>query len=326
MPSLPSPPRRRALSSIAAPALANLLPVGLAGLAGCAGHGDRAAGGGGSGAAPGADPRLPGRFAEVDYLLLGELHDNPEHHALRLRWLEALAGRRRFALAMEQFDADAQPAIDRARAELRPGAAGPEAARAVAEAAGFDFRGWNWEFYRPFVAFALERDFPLLGANLAPAETARIARGAPNPLVRRPAGWSAELDERLAAEIRDGHCGLLPERFIAPMADAQRARDARIARALADARRALRMPVVLLAGNGHVRTDIGVPAHLRELDPGASMLAVGLLERRAAPADGAEAGASRAGPPPFDRVVETAAPAREDPCEALRRRFGGERR
>ncbi|MFP5404865.1 MAG: hypothetical protein ACLGHY_00485, partial [Gammaproteobacteria bacterium] len=76
----------------------------------------------------------------------------------------------------------------------------------------------------------------------------------------------------------------------------------------------LAVAVVLLAGNGHVRTDIGVPRHLREIEPGATILAIAIGERGAVP------------PGSFDRVVATIAPVeREDPCESLRRRFGAHR-
>lgn len=241
-----------------------------------------------------------------DYLLLGEVHDNPEHHRRRLGWLERLAEAGRFALAMEQFDADRQPDIDAARAR------GADA-RALAESAGFEFDGWAWADYGPFVAFALRRDIPLFAANLPGAQARRIARGtttADGP----PAGWRPEDQAALEAEIVDGHCGLLPQRAVAPMALAQRARDASMARVMVDARRRTGLPVVLIAGNGHVRRDVGVPRHLEALQPGARVVAVGVLER----ARGA-AGKGGDSAEPYDRVVGTAPRPREDPCEQMRR-------
>ncbi len=264
--------------------------------------------------APGAPlpDALNGLFdpvAPIDFLLLGEVHDHPLQHRLRVDWLEALASRGRFALAMEQFDATRQGDIDRARANH-------SGAREIAQAAAFQFKGWNWTFYEPYVELALRHDLPLVAANLSMSQARSIARGAASPTESvEPAGWGDEDRERLAAEIRLSHCGMLPESAIAPMAAAQQARDATIAHALVDAHREWRLPVVLLAGSGHVRRDLGVPRYLRGLAPGARIFSVGLVERNGADDDGSE-GRSR----DFDLTIETPAHPRPDPCAVFRDR------
>jgi uncharacterized iron-regulated protein len=65
---------------------------------------------------------------------------------------------------------------------------------------------------------------------------------------------------------------------------------------------------VLLAGNGHVRRDLGVPRWLADPD---RVFAVGYLEEGDEPPPGA-----------FDAVVVTARVERPDPCEAFRRKGG----
>jgi uncharacterized iron-regulated protein len=161
------------------------------------------------------------------------------------------------------------------------------------------------------VELALERDLPIRAANLSSREAFSIARGQPHPLGSAvPSGWTPEVEERMAHAIRDGHCGLLPEAMIPAMVRAQRARDARLAEVVLQARVAGRQPV-LLAGNGHVRTDLGVPLHLRDIAGSAKIFAVGLLEAPASPDDGR-----------FDAVRITEAQERPDPCESLRKRFG----
>jgi len=249
--------------------------------------------------------------ADYDFILLGEVHDHPLHHRLRRQWLEAIARHRRFVLAMEQFDADRQPDIDRARA-------GRLSARALAEAAGFQFNGWDWDLYGPFVQLALERDLPLVGANLSTSQARGIARGGVHPMAGiTPPGWTNEDAERQANDLRDGHCGMLPASAIAPMSAAQRARDATIAKSIADARAASGLPVILLAGNGHVRDDLGVPRYLRAQLPQARVLTVGIVERAAdAQADRGPGSRDDA----FDLQVETPRHPRPDPCEAFRKR------
>jgi uncharacterized iron-regulated protein len=83
---------------------------------------------------------------------------------------------------------------------------------------------------------------------------------------------------------------------------AQVARDQFMARALqAHAEHG----AVLLAGNGHVRRDIGVPRWMAP-EARAHSVSIGVLER-----DGADDAA-------FDRVFRTAAQPRNDPCAGLR--------
>jgi uncharacterized iron-regulated protein len=247
-------------------------------------------------------------------VLLGEVHDNAQQHQLRLELLQrAFASGWRPAIAMEQFDREHQADIDRARRE-RPGDA--QHVIDLAAPSGTGARGaWNWAFYRPFVELALRYDVPLLAANLSNADTTRIVRG----------GYSAVFDAaRLAAlglnvpvaadlqsaqerEIDGGHCHALPQSMWPGMARAQLARDAVMADVL---RQAGQRGVILLAGNGHVRRDLGVP-HWLGTEQG-RVFAVGYLEI-----------ADRSTPVAvFDAVVRTASAERSDPCAELERRTG----
>ena len=103
-------------------------------------------------------------------------------------------------------------------------------------------------------------------------------------------------------EIVDSHCGKVDRQSAARMADAQAARDQEMARLVA---RYADRGVMLLAGNGHVRKDIGV---VRWLPPALQ------AETRAFGFEGdaaADAGV-------FDRTVATRVQAdRPDPCAAM---------
>ena len=250
-------------------------------------------------------------------VLLGEVHDNAAQHRLRLDLLrEAFAAGWRPAIAMEQFDVERQADIDRARQE-RPRDAQHLIDQATTPVEGArSGEGWDWAYYRPYVSLALEYDVPLLAANLSNADTRRIVRG----------GLAARFDpERLTAlgldlaiapdwqqaqerEIDRGHCGALPPTLWPRMAQAQFARDAVMADLL---RQHAEQGIVLLAGNGHVRRDIGVP---RWLGTEASRLfTVGLLERddTGTPADA------------FDATLRTEAADRPDPCAQFKSRALG---
>ena len=233
--------------------------------------------------------------------LLGEVHDNAEQHRLRLAALErAVAAGWRPAIVMEQFDRERQGEIERARRER------PRDAQHVIDLAAPGADGWNWSFYRPVVAFALAHDLPLIAANLSNADAARIVRGGYaavfDPATVAALGLDGPIDPRLEGaqerEIDAGHCHALPPAAWPRMARAQLARDAVMAAAL---RRHAAGGAVLLAGNGHVRRDIGVP---RWLGPDADRaLSIGFLEEGGATPTTA-----------FDAVVRTAPEARSDPC------------
>ena len=242
------------------------------------------------------------RAARARHVLVGEIHDNPGHHRLQRIALEAIAARGpRRTLAMEQFDSEHQPALDAARAS------GADVER-VADAGRFDREGWGWHLYRPLVAFAVERGWPLAAANLSRRELRAMVADAGRLAALPPV--SAALRRELEQEMVDGHCGHRPDaKTLATMVDGQRARDARMAEVVARAAG----PVVLLAGNAHVRRDRGVPAYLAG---GGDAVAIGLVEVRAgasSPGDYAVAGK-------YDFVFFTGRVDREDPCIRFRAR------
>jgi uncharacterized iron-regulated protein len=230
------------------------------------------------------------RAASATHVILGETHDNPEHHRLQRLALESLPDRR--ALAMEQFDSEHQAAIDAARAR---GAGAEE----VADAGGFDRKGWNWPLYRPLVEFAVQRGWPIVAANLSRTEARRIM-SAPASAAMPP-----ELREALERDIIDGHCGQAPDaKRLAGMVQAQRARDERIASTL-------KGKTVLITGNGHARRDRGVPLYLAD----AGVVSIAYIEVDAskwAPQDYLQGFFT---PASFDYLWFTPRAQREDPCK-----------
>ncbi len=236
-------------------------------------------------------------------VLLGEVHDNAAQHALRARALRAvLDSGARPALLMEQFDRERQGDIDRALA--RPGVTADAVIAAGAPAGSEAAGGWQWDYYRPYVELALEYRLPLVAANVSRTDSRRVVAGG---LAAR--GFDgrvpADVAEAQARAVAEGHCGLIDLEQARPLAQAQIARDQFMAgRIEAHAVRG----AVLLAGNGHVRADIGVPRWLSPATRSRSV-AIGVLE-----------GEAPATPAPYDAVFATAAQPRADPCEALRGR------
>jgi uncharacterized iron-regulated protein len=260
-----------------------------------------------------ANPKAIAReLSEHRVVLLGEVHDNATQHALRLASLQQwIADGARPAIALEQFDRERQADIERARRER------PRDADYLIEQARDPRSGWNWTFYRPYVELALAHDLPIVAANLSRADAMRVATGGfdtvfPDSMRRAlrldaiPRAMRAAHEKAVAA----GHCDLLPKSALPAMANAQIARDFAMAQAIAPY---ATQGVVLLAGNGHVRRDIGV---VRWLPPAARKAAfvIGLLERT--PGDQPMHAATE-----FDRYVLTAPAERADPCRDLAQRL-----
>jgi uncharacterized iron-regulated protein len=246
------------------------------------------------------------------FVLLGERHDHPDHHAFQA-WLVrrmADAGRRP-AVAFEMLDAAQAPAL------ARHLAASPRDAAGLGDAVGWRGSGWpEWRLYQPIAEAALGAGLPLVAANV-PAAAARAAArgdlsGLPPDLVRRhgldrPAPGQADLE----ADIRTAHCDALPARLVPGMVVAQRARDAHMAERLVAGQRD---GAVLVAGAGHVRRDRGVPHYLAALAPDATVAAVAFLEVEDGRATPAEYAASFGGRLPFDYVWFTSRADNVDPC------------
>jgi uncharacterized iron-regulated protein len=259
---------------------------------------------------------IPAAWLEADFLLLGEVHDNSAGHALRLRWLQQLVQQRRVALVFEQFDLESQPALDQAVQQWQSAnkPADDAASKAIAEAARFNFKGWKWPLYAPVVTLALGHGLPLGAANLSRAQMVALMSGH-GPVPPEPDHWGEQQRLNLLQEVREGHCNLMPEAQLPLMAAAQRARDDGMAGAMVAMHRRTGLPVVLLAGNGHLRRDLAVPVWLRQRAPQARVVSVAVLEL----------GTPQSFDPAvvYDTVAWVPAEPRPDPCEALRKRFSG---
>lgn len=126
----------------------------------------------------------------------------------------------------------------------------------VREALGWDDRAWPWERYEGAVMVAVRAGAPVAGANL-PRSRLRDAGG--DRTLDAAVGASVMQSQQEA--VRAGHCGLLPQAQLTPMARMQVARD----RAMARAASALIAPgktVVLLTGARHADPEVGVALHL----------------------------------------------------------------
>jgi uncharacterized iron-regulated protein len=255
----------------------------------------------------GACSALPDASADLQgllptpLLLLGELHDAPEHQALQRDTVRQLAGRGELAAVVLEM-------VEQGRATtgLPPDASEAQVREALDWAADRNAGAWPWKVYGPVVMSAVRAGAPVLGGNLPRAQMrASMAEASLDTSVPPPA---------LALQreaIREGHCGLLPDAQIAPMTRIQLGRDRAMAQTAVSALRPGRT-VLLIAGNGHVQRDLGVP---RQLPPDQAHRVVMALARDAStPTQEASTQA--------DRIWVTAPRPPKDHCADMKRQMG----
>jgi uncharacterized iron-regulated protein len=266
---------------------------------------------------------LDGVLARADFVLLGERHDNPDHHRLQAEVLRNLiAAGRRPAVGFEMFDLDDAGAI---AGHL---AAAPNDAAGLGQAVNWNERGWpDWRMYQPIAEAALEAKLRIVPTNL-PLATVRKMRSAGlaalDPRAVRALGLDRPLPEpltaRLADDIRAAHCGYASEESVKAMVAIQRARDAQMAQSLAASGNP--QGAVLIAGAGHVRNDYGIPLYVAANAPGKRVVSIAFLEidkQKLEPREYARAYPD--GKLPFDYVRFTPRVDDEDPCEKLKAHF-----
>ncbi len=216
-----------------------------------------------------------------DFLLLGEIHDNPDHHRLQAELLAAMtAAGRKPALVFEMIPARFQNVLDAFVA------AAPASTTGLGPAVDWESRGWpKWSIYQPIADAALAAGLPMVAGDLDRGTIRKIGkrgRAALPPDEQERLSLIGELPEKLNAEIREvlrrSHCDLLPDPAIEPMLLVQRARDGALAAAMLSADDAGADGVVLIAGAGHTRRDFAVPSILATRKPGAQILSVALAE------------------------------------------------
>lgn len=265
-------------------------------------------------------------------VFLGEVHDNADHHALR-GWLAAnipeirrhtaggLAGP---AVVFEQLSTDKQPAIDAFMAL-------PKESRtldAFFKAVDWDKSGWAKYDYRPLFQSVLDAGLPIYAGD-APRDLIRkAAREGATALPaaeQKRLGLDVPLDPSLhdasLTEIEASHCGLMPRTAFGGMAFAQRVRDATLADVALGAMER-HGSVIVIAGNGHVRSDRGAPWYIRQRAPATAVSTTMLIEAEADktdPEDYVPRGPD--GKPAADTILFTPRIERPDPCEEMRKSF-----
>ncbi len=275
------------------------------------------------------------QIALARFVLLGEVHDNPDHHlwqAWAIRTISKLRGSRIVEgapqvdiIAMEMVRVDQNTALDKfyGRDVLVPR---PRKPRDFARMLKWSKSGWpDFKIYAPIIKQALHEQIVIVPASvsrnftrllskegeaaLADGERNRLSLAKPLPETQSKA---------LATEILASHCGLIPGHVVPRMSFIQRFRDATMADSLLSV--ASGKGGILIAGNGHVRRDRGVPWYLEERGvPADAIVSLKIAEVNS---DSTEPSAyldgEADGRPVADFIVFTPRKERPDPCTEMR--------
>jgi uncharacterized iron-regulated protein len=216
-------------------------------------------------------------MAARDVVLLGEQHDNADHHRWQLHTLAALRARRPdMVIGFEMFPRRGQAVLDRwVAGELTPEGF-------LAEVGWEEVWGLPAHLYLPLFEFARMHRIPMLALNVERKLTASIAEKGFDAVpereregVSRPAAAPPEyLDELF--EVYRSHAGVQgrnPETATKADAaflhfvEAQQTWDRAMAQVLAARKPAAgNKPLAVgIVGSGHVRYGHGIPLQLRDL-------------------------------------------------------------
>ena len=204
---------------------------------------------------------LVARLSGQKNILIGERHDQPDHHRIQAWLINHVSPDA--AIGFEMLDED-----DAARIK---GITEPETLRKASE---WDQSGWpEFSIYQPIFEAIHRRGLTVKALHPARSRMMQYARGGPEAhTVELTAfkGFSPAGQERLRTDIDVGHCGHANDAMIQMMVAAQIFKDRWMTAQLkqTDAEQK-----VVIAGNGHVRKDYGIPNHLSE-----PTLSIGLIE------------------------------------------------
>ena len=238
----------------------------------------------------------------ADFVLVGESHTNPCDHSAQARLIEALAqSGHRFSIGLEMLPVTSQSVLDRFN-ERRITAAD------LGEEVGWEkLWGYSYALYRPIFELAERFDLPVAGLNI-PRQTLVAFRDRGNqdltqtdrdvlprriipasPAQKKALEMQVELHQTMRAASQQGKADAAsaaakaPAMPGSPPSMASMAEKFYLVQALWDSmmaeqalawRNKLDLPMLILAGSGHVEHGWGIEFRLRTLDPKAVCLGV----------------------------------------------------
>lgn len=208
------------------------------------------------------------------YVLVGEKHDNPEHHRMESLIIKARLEqdiKLRGSVVFEMLDDGQNAAL--------AGLHSSDSLEQMHEKLAWPKKGWDWPSYGPLFQQALRSNALRAGNISKPLVSQLYKDGEPalSDTSRFSTVFSAakSVKDHLLDQIFLSHCGMQSRETLNPMLTIQLAKDASMAHAMRTA-----APAILIAGGEHVRPETAVPWHIRQQEAGADIFLIQLLEAR----------------------------------------------
>lgn len=255
--------------------------------------------------------QLLSKLLVSNYILLGETHDNIRHH-LNQGWVIDNLARQADSTSVSFEMIDNTQAKFIAKTNIKK-------TDELIELLNHYNSGWEYEtYYKGLFERVLQAGFRIYPANIERRKLINIIRQNNSELpteteqLMTQVSLTHDMENSLQKEIVESHCGMIDLETAKPMMQGQYIRDATMALSLLNSDAGKR---VLIAGNGHVRKDRGVPQYLSSRDKEARIITVSMREVEHDRVDIASYQTRwEAKKFPFDYVWFTARAVREDPC------------
>jgi len=253
--------------------------------------------------------QLNNELLHYDYILLGEIHNNPDHHNLQADIINFLATSNvKPSVVMEmlsQKDWQKQPQTWNKYDELLA-------------LAGMLNDGWPWELYSPILQSVVDHQLKLFAGNISSNELHRWSNDQSTDKktdLLFEYSYTSDNFTTLKKNIINSHCGHANQDFVNFMLRAQMQRDRIMATSLVGKD----IPVVFIAGSEHVRNDYAVPMQLRRKFKQTSYLSVAFIsvvEGEDDPQAYLQGDSAL-----YDILYFTPSHTNEDPCEKFRKQL-----
>lgn len=212
-----------------------------------------------------SETELLSELRSTTYVLVGEKHDNADHHRLEDKILTAINSPTPPYIIFEMLTDEQQPLINTLQTS--------DTLLQMHEKLQWNDKGWPWEDYGPLINTALQQGATISAGNINSALLKRIYKeGSANQELATARFKSMILiaepvREKILDQIYESHCAMMPKEKLTPMLTIQIARDASMAYAMIHDTKTnkARRPSILIAGSFHTQKNIGVPLHLRQL-------------------------------------------------------------
>ncbi|MGD9366008.1 MAG: ChaN family lipoprotein [Desulfobacteraceae bacterium] len=200
------------------------------------------------------------KLKRASIVLVGEHHNNVDHHLAQLKVIQLLHNTgRKVAIGLEMFRQDSQQALD----QWIAGRMSEDQFKPIY----LDNWNFGWELYGPIFTYAMEHDIPMVGLNVSRKITAQVAYHGFESLSEAQKGTLEGITCNVTAEYRDfirngyrahGHGNMNFNRFC----EAQLVWDTAMAvNAIDYLKHHPDTVLVILAGSGHAR-KLGIPSQL----------------------------------------------------------------